>query len=103
MSLRLDVPREQHVERVLRRAPVEDHLSRGEPAATPDRDQTGKLIRWGTFKKQTLFPGRLVKHTVRLRLGLASSLPAGTYTLRVRFIQAKTTWRSPAIGFRQRY
>ena len=30
-------------------------------------------------------------------------LPAGMYTLRVRFIQSKKTWRSPAIEFRQRY
>jgi spore germination protein YaaH len=67
------------------------------------RDAKGKLIRSGTYQKQTLLPGRLVKHTVRLRLGLASSLRAGTYTLRVRFIQSKTTWRSPAIEFRQRY
>ena len=67
------------------------------------RDQAGKLIKSGTYKKQTLLPGRLVKHTVRLKLGLASSLKAGTYTLRVRFIQSKTTWRSPAIEFRQRY
>lgn len=67
------------------------------------RDSKGKLIRSGAHKKQTLFPGRLVKHTVRLRLGLASGLRAGTYTLRVRFIQSKKTWRSPAIEFRQRY
>jgi spore germination protein YaaH len=67
------------------------------------RDQTGQLIRSGTYKKQTLYPGRLVKHTVRLRLGLASSLRAGTYTLRVRFIQSKKTWRSRALEFRQRY
>ena len=67
------------------------------------RDTAGKLVRSGAYKKQTLYPGRLVKHTVRLRLGLASGLPAGTYTLRVRFIQSKKTWRSPAIEFRQRY
>ena len=67
------------------------------------RDTTGKLVRSGAYKKQTLYPGRLVKHTVRLRLGLASALPAGMYTLRVRFIQSKKTWRSPAIEFRQRY
>ncbi len=67
------------------------------------RDTTGKLVRSGAYKKQTLYPGRLVKHTVRLRLGLASGLPAGTYTLRVRFIQSKKTWRSPAIEFRQPY
>jgi spore germination protein YaaH len=67
------------------------------------RDQTGKLIRSGEYKKQTLLPGRLVKHTVRLRLGLANGLRAGTYTLRVRFIQSNKTWRSPALEFRQRY
>jgi hypothetical protein len=67
------------------------------------RDTTGKLVRSGAYKKQTLYPGRLVKHTVRLRLGLASALPAGMYTLRVRFVQSKKTWRSPVIEFRQRY
>lgn len=67
------------------------------------RDPKGKLVKWGVVKKQTLFPGRIVKHTVRLRLGLASGLRAGTYTLRVRFIQSKKTWWSRALEFRQRY
>ncbi len=67
------------------------------------RDSRGKLVRWGEYKRQTLYPGRLVKHTARLRLGLASRLPAGTYTLRVRFVQSKKTWRSPALEFRQPY
>jgi chitinase len=67
------------------------------------RDQTGKLIRAGELKKQTLYPARLARHTVRVRLGSSLGLKAGTYTLRVRFITKAKTWRSPVVEFRQRY
>jgi spore germination protein YaaH len=67
------------------------------------RDRNGTLVKSGSYKKQTLYPGRLVKHTVRVRLGLASGLRAGTYTLRVRFVQSTKTWRSLPIEFHQPY
>ncbi len=67
------------------------------------RDASGHLVRWGTLKKQTIYPNRLVKHAFRLRLGTAAGLKGGTYTLRIRFITKATTWRSGEISFHQRY
>jgi chitinase len=67
------------------------------------RDGSGRLVKWGSLKKQTLYPNRLVTHTMKIRLGSAASLKAGTYTLRVRFITSAKTWRSPVVSFHQRY
>jgi Glycosyl hydrolases family 18 len=67
------------------------------------RDARGRLIRWGTWATQTIYPGRTATHALRVRLGTASRIRAGTWTLRVRFITKQTTWRSPAIRFRQPY
>lgn len=67
------------------------------------RDATGRLIRYGSWPRETLYPGRLATHRVTVRLGPASALRAGTWTFRVRFITSATTWRSPVIGFRQPY
>ena len=67
------------------------------------RDAAGKLVRSGDVKKQTIYPGRLVHHTIKVKLGAASRLPAGTYTLRVRFITSRATWRSPVVAFHQKY
>ncbi len=67
------------------------------------RNKAGKLIRTGSWSTQTIYPDRLAKHGVRVRLGLASRLAAGTYVLRVRFITSARTWRSAPIEFRQPY
>jgi Glycosyl hydrolases family 18 len=67
------------------------------------RDAQGKLVRWGETKKRTLYPGRQVKVIVKVRLGTAAALAAGTETLRVRLIAKHATWRSPDVTFRQRY
>ena len=67
------------------------------------RDQSGRLIRSGQLKKQTLYPNRMAKHAVKVKLGSSLGLKAGTYTLRVRFITKSKTWRSIATEFRQRY
>ena len=67
------------------------------------RDQSGRLIRSGKFKKQTLYPNRMARHSLKVTLGSSLGLKAGTYTLRVRFITKSTTWRSIPTEFRQRY
>jgi spore germination protein YaaH len=67
------------------------------------RDHNGKLVRWGQLRKQTIYPTRLTRHTLKVKLGSTIGLKAGTYTLRVRFITKSTTWRSPVVEFRQRY
>ncbi|MGK2852390.1 MAG: glycosyl hydrolase family 18 protein [Candidatus Limnocylindrales bacterium] len=67
------------------------------------RDAAGRLIRYGSWPRETLYPGRLATHRVTVRLGTASALRAGTWTIRVRFITSAKTWRSPVIEFRQRY
>jgi spore germination protein YaaH len=67
------------------------------------RDGSGRLIRWGSWATQTIYPGRSATHGVKVRLGAASALRAGTWTLRVRFITKATTWRSPVVRFRQPY
>lgn len=67
------------------------------------RNAKGVLIRSGGWSAETLYPGRLSAHSVVARLGYASRLPAGTYTLRVRFVTSARTWRAPAVNFRQPY
>jgi len=67
------------------------------------RNARGRLIRYGRWATQTVYPGRLYKHAVVSRLGYASRLPAGIYTLRVRFVTASRTWRARPVDFRQPY
>jgi chitinase len=67
------------------------------------RDAAGDLVRWGTLKKQTIYPNRLATHTFRVRLGSTAGLKAGTYTIRVRVITSAHTWRSAVVNFRQPY
>jgi len=69
------------------------------------RNAAGTLIRSGSLPKETLYPGRKTptRHTVTTRLGTAAGLKAGTYTIRVRFITTRATWRSVPETFRQPY
>jgi GH18 family chitinase len=67
------------------------------------RDSAGRAIDWGRWPTQTLYPGRLATHGVKVALGAASRLRAGTWTLHVRFVTSTRAWRSPAIEFRQPY
>jgi spore germination protein YaaH len=67
------------------------------------RDARGQLIKSGSWAAQTVYPGGVYWHDMRVRLGYASRLPAGTYTLRVRFETASRTWRAPNVDFRQPY
>ncbi len=67
------------------------------------RNAKGRLVRSGSWPAQTLYPGPLYQHGGVVRLGYASGLPAGTYTLRVRFVAASTTWWAPTVRFRQPY
>ena len=67
------------------------------------RDLRGRRISSGTWPEETLYPGRLMTHGVKVRLGLASKMPAGTLVLRVKFVTSSKTWKSLAIQFRQPY
>jgi spore germination protein YaaH len=68
------------------------------------RDPSGTLLRSGSLSKQTLYPGRKrTQHTVAVSMGSGVSLRAGTYTLRVRFITVRKTWRSTPVEFHQPY
>jgi len=67
------------------------------------RTPSGKRISSGTWPAETLYPGRLATHRVKVRLGLASKMPAGTLVLRVKFVTTTKTWKSLAIEVRQPY
>ena len=67
------------------------------------RDRRGKIWRSGIGPTETIYPGRTIGHARRVRIGLASRLPAGTYILRVRFVRIGASWRSPDVRFRQPY
>lgn len=66
------------------------------------RDSKGKIWVVRDGPTETIYPGRAISHGTRIRIALASKLPAGTYLLRVRFVRAGASWRSDA-GFRQRF
>jgi len=65
------------------------------------RDTKGRVVRRGRWPVQNIFPGVRRTHRQTVRLGYASQLPAGTYTLSVRFVAGTTTWHEPALEFRQ--
>ena len=67
------------------------------------RDGRGSVVRTGKWPAQTLYPGQVDRRAATVRLGAAGGLPAGTYTLRVRFVTAARTWWAPAVTFRQPY
>jgi GH18 family chitinase len=67
------------------------------------RDATGQLVRKGRWSTELLYPGDKSGHHSVTRLGYASALKAGTYTLRVRFVGTTTTWRATPVDFDQPY
>jgi len=67
------------------------------------RDARGRIRLSGTGRTETIYPGRAISHGTRVRIGLASRLPAGTYSLRVRFVRTGASWSSPDVRFRQPY
>ncbi|MEA2611343.1 MAG: hypothetical protein QOG32_1069 [Chloroflexota bacterium] len=67
------------------------------------RNARGLVVAKGTFAAQTIYPGRLVVHGIKARLGLATRLAAGTYKLRVDFGTTTRRWSSLDVSFRQRY
>jgi spore germination protein YaaH len=66
-------------------------------------DPKGHIVTSGKWAPSTIYPTRSLAHGRVVRLGLASSLRAGTYTLRIYFKTASRSWRSPVVGFRQPY
>ena len=67
------------------------------------RDARGRAVARGTRVAETIYPGRVVIHGVKIRLGLAIRLRAGSYTVRVDFGSTAARWVSPSVAFRQRY
>ena len=68
------------------------------------RDARGKIWLSGKGLTETIFPGKAIGHATRVKIGLASRLPAGTYLLRARFERVPGSYfRSPDVGFRQPY
>ena len=67
------------------------------------RNASGRLLDWGQLKRKTLYPKRLSKRVLRVDIGTAAGLRAGTYTLRVRFISSSKTYYAPVVEFRQPY
>jgi spore germination protein YaaH len=67
------------------------------------RNRVGRVILSGRWPTVVLYPGRATSRARTVRLGLATSLAAGTYTLRVRFVSARGTWGMPDAAFRQPY
>lgn len=66
-------------------------------------DRAGKIVLSGSMPYDTIYPTRSISHGRTVRLGLASRLPAGTYTLRFYFKSGTLGWRSPDLRFRQPY
>jgi hypothetical protein len=67
------------------------------------RTAAGRLIRSGAWPAQMIYPGRTATRVGTFRLAQAARLPAGQYTLRVRFVTAARMWRAPDVVFRQPY
>jgi spore germination protein YaaH len=68
------------------------------------RDAKGKMWLSGKGPTETIYPGKAIGHAIKVRIGLASKLPAGTYLLRARFERVPGSYfRSIDAGFRQPY
>ncbi len=67
------------------------------------RDQQGRTVQTGSWSSSTIYPNRTLSHGRLVRLGLASRLPPGRYTLRIIFTSGSKGWRSTDFGFRQPY
>jgi spore germination protein YaaH len=66
------------------------------------RDHSGKVWIVRVGPTDTIYPGRSISHGTRVRIGLASRLPAGTYLFRARFVRTGASWRAD-MTFRQPY
>ena len=66
-------------------------------------DPKGRIVASGTWASKTIYPLRSLGHGKVVRLGTASGLRAGTYTLRIYFKTSTKSWRSPIVSFRQPY
>ena len=68
------------------------------------RDAHGKIWLSGRGLTETIYPGKAIGHAIKVRIGLARKLPAGTYLIRARFERVPGAYfRSPDVGFRQPY
>jgi spore germination protein YaaH len=67
------------------------------------RNRAGRVILSGRWPTSVLYPGRATSRAVTVKLGLATRLAAGTYTLRVRYVSTRGTWGLPDVKFRQPY
>lgn len=68
------------------------------------RDAKDKVWLTGKGPTETIYPGKAIGHATKVRIGLASKLPAGTWYFRARFERVPGAYfRSPDAGFRQPY
>lgn len=68
------------------------------------RDAKDKVWVTGRGPIETIYPNKAIGHATKVRIGLASKLPAGTYQFRARFERVSGSYfRSPDAGFRQPY
>ena len=68
------------------------------------RDAKGKIWLTGRGTTETIYPGKAIGHATKVRIGLASKLPAGTYLIRARFERVPGAYfRSADVGFKQPY
>jgi hypothetical protein len=67
------------------------------------RDGRDRLVARGSWPKETVYPGRAIRHARTIRLGLAANLRAGTYVLRLRFDAGGARYRTEPHTFRQPY
>ena len=65
------------------------------------RNPAGRPLAKGTIGTATIGPGKTRSGDVRVRLGDATALGAGTWTMTVYFVTADTAWESPPAAFRQ--
>lgn len=66
-------------------------------------DRRGRLVSSKAWAAAAVYPGHALGHTMKVRLGPATMLVAGTYSLWVRFDTSYAIWRSRVIAFRQPY
>lgn len=66
-------------------------------------DPRGRIVTSGKWDSKTIYPARSLAHGRVVRLGTASGLRAGNYTLRIYFKTSTKSWRSPVVSFRQPY
>jgi len=68
------------------------------------RDARGRMWLSGKGPTETIYPGKAIGHVIKVRIGVASRLPAGTYLIRARFERIPGHYfRSQDARFRQPY